>query len=368
MKKAILCALIGLASITMVGCGNNSAKALTNLDKQLEKVEQTVSSTSSSEVSEVSPSVYYKSNQSSSSLQYYKSQSFQNMTREEEVRQQVLSLNAYLKSSSKNNIKLTKADSEAIKNLSNDLGKYTTQLSKTKSEIKKNVNSIKNLSKSSKNQTATESSYIMLNNNMNNRYICLCNIYNNLERIYILLGEDNLISDEQNSNSSEVTQKDENNENDKKTFKKNIDSYVNNGYKTKQNSTSETNSQQNNINSYPQYPVYPYGTPYYNGYNMPGGYNMYNGYGYNGFDFNNGIGYNGIFGGNRFNMGRNTDTFYPLNRNIDTYKFAPNMNGNNFYITASTDNENEIDENDDTNQINIEIEETNIDATCEDCE
>ncbi len=79
----------------------------------------------------------------------------------------------------------------------------------------------------------------------------------------------------------------------------------------------------------------PYGqtaspAPYYpNGY----GYSPYNMYGYGNNYFNGMYGYNGLYN-NQFNPSRNTDTFYSLNRNIDTYRFNPNIAAGNMQNNA----------------------------------
>ena len=62
MKKILLSLLCIFVAILMVGCSSSSdAKALKELENQLAKTESVVSSTSTSEVSEVSPKLNYSS-------------------------------------------------------------------------------------------------------------------------------------------------------------------------------------------------------------------------------------------------------------------------------------------------------------------
>lgn len=349
MKKLAIAFLLLLSSITMVGCSNKSTKALSSFDNQLDYVEEIVGSTNSSEVSEVSPSVIYSSQLSRHAIQDNQAVAYNNLTREEEIRAQVLALSAYLKSFSCDKLKLNKSQSQALNNLSNNIKKYTSQLKNTKSEVKSQVTSIKKGLKNNKTSTeAIKSSYTTLNNSMNERYVCLCNIFNNLEQAYIIVYKDCENIKSQPSNQTQIekdsAQTDENKinkaqdnintEKENKTFKKNIDSY-------NFDRPIKENKQNNQYNSYYQYPVQnrmpynmqnlPYGqttytAPYYpNGY----GYSPYNNmYGYGNNYFNGMYGYNGLYN-NQFNPSRNTDTFYSLNRNIDTYRFNPNITAGN---------------------------------------
>lgn len=360
MKKIFVSLLATSTALLLAGCSNNSdSQALTTLNNQLSRVDEIVSSTSSSEVSEVSPTIIYDNTTTQNSIQNHRAYSYSNMTREEKIRQNILALNGYLKNCTQNEIKLGKQKASAIQSLSSNISKYVTDLNGTKAEVKASVNKIKkNLNNVTKiNIDEAESAYISLHNSMNERYAYLCNIYDNLEQACILIcgscdycnnydncencndiSSQNTYNSNSNNNYAQTNSNNNNNnyndynnnsiisENNNKSqdkkFKKNIDSYA----------PTNDNSNINNINqqSY-NYQTAPYN--YYDnntlnnnyGYNVNGfnGYNGYNGYGYG---YNNG--YYGYNARNRFNPNRNTDTFYAYGRNIDTYRYNPNYNYN----------------------------------------
>ena len=153
---------------------------------------------------------------------------------------------------------------------------------------------------------------------------------------------------EQTTNTTENTKT-------KQRFKKNIDTYnnqINNDEVTniEQPQNIVGNNNTNYINR-PQPRVYGNGRR-----NNMQGYNQYGQYG-NGYGYNNWQ-YDGMPYRNQVtNPGRNTDTFYPYRRNIDTYRYNPNYNGyyhQNQYIAPA------INANEQTNEVITEN--TNIDA------
>ena len=109
------------------------------------------------------------------------------------------------------------------------------------------------------------------------------------------------------------------------TFTPNIDTYRNNTQK------DDVNKSNNTLNNNGYNADNGYNKPYrpevqYNSNNFNRAYNNY-GYGYNGNGgYNNGFGYNGYgYGYNTpFNPNRNTDTYAPFARNIDTYRYNNN--------------------------------------------
>ena len=314
MKKITLTLIMILLALTLCGCNNKNSKAYTAFNEQLDNVESVVSSTNSSEISDVSSSMIYNENQSLSKINYYKTLSNNNMYREEEIRQQILALNGYLKSCN-NNLKLNKSQLNALKNVTSNLKKVTKELKNTKSDIKSTVSSIKKDNKTSKNDASIESDYLILNNHLDERYVCMLNIYNNLNFACDILCENHTNFDQpvyriEPQNTVKEENKAENDKEDSKKFKKNIDSY-NQAYKDNQENKK-----------YPYQTMMP-NNPYMNNRYFGGKYGMNN---YNMYNGMYGYGYNG-FG---FNPGRNTDTFYPFGRNIDTYRYNPNFfNGMN---------------------------------------
>ncbi len=376
LKKLALSVIIIFIAIVMFGCSNGSSKAIKSLNEELDNLSSVVSSTNSSEISDVSPIVFYSTNKTE--IDNYKALSSANMSREEEIRQRVLSLNSYIKSCCYDNLKLSKAQTNAVGNLTRDIKKYNQLLKNTKPEIKTTVDKIKkNLKNSNTNNVIAETAYLSLNNCMNERFVCLCNLYNNLEQAYILLCKDcencnnfnqnidnSFIEDknlEENRNENQIKQdsrienndekkiENEQNKNDK-LFKKNIDSYLRNDIeKINKNQSTNQNSQYanqnnqfvnqnpNNVGYYNYPPYYGYNRPYnapinnsYMPYNNPYGFGLNNGMFGNGY-LNNGMfgyPYGGMANGYFLNPNRNTDTFYAFNKNIDTYRLNPNAVNN----------------------------------------
>lgn len=120
-------------------------------------------------------------------------------------------------------------------------------------------------------------------------------------------------------NNSENTNNDTNNNKTQKGLVKNIDTYKANSGNASDNANlanNENNVNNNMIaNNRMRYPGNAYNRPYNNRpYNNPYYNNYYPSYGYN----------------RGFNPGRNTDTYYPLNKNIDTYRINPNGYNNEY--------------------------------------
>lgn len=313
MKKTLLFLFITLSAFSMFGCGKNDNKALLNFNKHLENTEAIIRNTSSSEIYEISPATNYETVDLSNPIQFYRANSYENMMREENVRQQILSVSAYIKNIPSEKIKLSKNKKDILKQLNKNLEKYSTLLNNTKEDIRLSVNTIKrNLVIGKINVQNAERAYIMLNNSMNERYTYLCNIYDNLQFAKELINEDLSL---ENSTSNEEIQESA----DSNTTKKNIDSFGNSNTNiNEQEATQDENLQYNNLRNR---------------------------------NFNNKYGYR-YYGYNRFNPNRNTDTFYPYKRNIDTYRFNPyyydNFNNYNNYnengIMPINNNQQELQE------------------------
>ena len=282
MKKIFLASLLSILGIAMVGCGTSEkTKSLNQLTNYVSDVESVVDSTSSTEINSVSPIAINK--YASSRLQEDKNKSYTNMLREEEMRQDVLKMCNFVKSSIKNTSALTNGQAAAIKNLNVSLKRNSANLTNTKNAVKKAVNKL-NKYKTGQIDEA-ESSYVELDNLMQERALYLSNLQATLENVCEILG--NSCCDVQSNSTVQNT--DENKSSN--TIKNNIDSY-------------NTTVEKNNSNEAQQT-----GNEYY--YTNP--YNNKNNYYY----ANN----------RRFNPNRNTDTFYPRVRNIDTYRFNPYGNG-----------------------------------------
>lgn len=286
MRKSLLVLALS-ASLLLAGCTANSSQTLNQLSSQIDSTAAFVETTSSSEVSTVSPSIEFDANSTPSNIQTYKATAYQNMIKEESMRQDILSISAAIKSCTGSNCKLTKSQTKAITTLNNNLNKYTTQLKNTIPYVKSNVNKItKSLSLGENgNRAEAESYYISLNNNMNDRYAYMSNLYANLQEIYNIVCCCNCQQNENNCQQEEITTQESTPVGDNS----NIDTF--------------TNSANNTPPAIPTPSIQPAS---YNGYN---------------YTYNRGT----------FNPDRNTDSFYPRIRNIDTYRINPNSYYNGYY-------------------------------------
>ena len=403
MKKIIISSVCMIMALTMTGCAsNNETQALENVNAQVNKVYSVVNSTGMNETSEVSPAGTYNDNTANNQLSSLRGRSYQNMIEEDYLRQEALELCNCLKDASANKYKLGKQNVAALKSLTVDLDKYATLLEETKPEVKDQVKAIKKHTqfKSLDMQQAT-SSYNSLNNVMTERRAYLDNLINTMNEIENILqnsqvedgsntknitqnsnitdtnqinNSENLIDGENDITDDNSTNQDVNQENTnyshrrfhrhnrwrkrneqtqyyrpenqtqeqttnttentktKQRFKKNIDTYNN-----QINNNEVTNiDQPQNINR-PQPRVYGNGRR-----NNMQGYNQYGQYGNGYYGYNNWQ-YDGMPYRNQVtNPGRNTDTFYPYRRNIDTYRYNTNYNGyhpQNQYIAPANTNE-----------------------------
>ena len=339
MKIIYLYALIPLLLISLSGCSENDSQVMNNISSQIEKTSGVVNSTNSNEVNTVS--IRYDDN--TLPIIQVKNTAYLNMLYEEELRQDVLEMTAVLKMKQNKNYKLGKSKSNAINHLLKNVEYYTNNLSKTKKDVKEKVNDItKYTSVKSVDGNLARSSYLELNNLMQERATYLTNIRNALVEINNIIDDDKVFYNQKADNLIENNTKTHNNEleseknspnvvkNDKETIK-NIDTF--------DNSANDYANETQNYNRELEYnKEYNFIRPPYN--QMQNNPNFY----YNGYR------------NTLFNPNRNTDTFYPRISNIDTYRYNPYYNGywgngyyganynSNYYNNTSihTSSENEI--------------------------
>lgn len=322
MKKIILASVCSLLALTAVGCSsNNETQALNNLSSKLDRVSAIVSSTSTTEVNTVSPMQFSRNMTQSSRYNAYG-----NMMREEDLRQEVLATTGYLKGSLEKKYKLGKSKTKALVYLTDSLENSITELAGTKLSVRNAVNKIQRYSSNPQNMDSNiaNSSYTELNNLMQARAIYLSNLQNTMDEICNILNDSVIeenetevsnndqiqISNEKVNQSNKQTSSNNKNEQKDNTIRKNIDTYNN---KIINNEKSNNNEYENNVANKEFYSD--------NRINNDGYYSNYTNAPYNNYLNRN----------YRFNPNRNTDTFYPRVRNIDTYRFNPNYNGNPYY-------------------------------------
>ena len=119
-KKLFVYSLAVLSLFAMTGCSNSQAQALTTLENQTERVDNIIAQSEIDDISSVSPSSVYNT-QGYSVINNHRVNSYNNMTREEILKEEVKNLNSSLKCCLKNNVKLSKSQANSIKTLSNNL-------------------------------------------------------------------------------------------------------------------------------------------------------------------------------------------------------------------------------------------------------
>lgn len=295
MKKLILGITGVLLSVVLMACGTSTSDAtLTSLANQLDETSNTISS-----MQTANPSVLALSNdttQSVSSQIYQNAQNTQkNLLNEEYYKTDILQETAKIKNHLNKNLKLSKAQISAIKDLTSSLAKYTNSVSYTQSEMKNAIKSMSSMKKNvDKNADKINAKLNKIACNSNARSSYYENILNTLAELENCLNLETQ-SNTQNANQNNSTnQSSQNYAKTQNTLPKNIDTYISTGDENTENNTDQASSSPDTTNFH-----------YANNFRHPpyyvGGYgNVYNRY-------------------ERFNPNRNTDTYGPMTRNIDTY-------------------------------------------------
>lgn len=361
MKKILIASLCSLLALTAVGCSNtNETQTLNNLNAQLDRVNTVVAGTSTTEVNSVSPIQLDYSQPSQ--IQSIRKTAYNNMMREEELRQEVIGTINYLKSSLNKKYKLGKSKNSALRSLTQNLDTHTTSLGYTKQSVRQNVAKIQRYTNAQNSDSnITRSAYNELDNLMQARAVYLENLQNTMNEICNIL-DSSVVTEEnktqnnlQNSKSFNTNNFDYNTQSKpnyerRNTIRRNIDTY-NNQIKNNENVEEDDSSQEtsNISNNYYGYTNNPYYSNYNNYYN-----NLYN------RDY-------------RFNPNRNTDSFYPRVKNIDTYRFNPYgtnpyYNPNPYYNNYLFNQTNQAIPTNSQNNNRINNEENIIDKNdCENC-
>ena len=282
MKKIFLGITAVALTLTLAACGTSgSSAAITSLSNQLDETSNTVSNMQTVNTSDISLA---KSLESDGLLASTRNTQ-QALLNEELYKTDILEKTAELKSSLSKDLKLSKAQISAVKDLTTNLAKYTNSVSYSKSELSNTVKSISSLKKNvAKNSDRISAKLNRLACNSNSRSAYYENILNTLEEL------ENILPEASGTETNETTQ----------TKTKNIDTYAIEPQNAENSETadnadnSETTDDTENQTNCPNCQQYPINNPNY----RINGANRYF---------------------NRFNPNRNTDTYGPTLRNIDTY-------------------------------------------------
>jgi len=284
MKKFII-GMTGIAlCLCLTACGKSSTpSSVSNLSNQLDETANALSS-----ISAVSPTDIGISSTNKTDELYINSQlTQQSLLNEQYYKTEILDRTATLK----NNlceVSLSKMQKSAINDLTNTLNKYTSAIQNSKYEMNSSAKAISSMKKNTtKNEEKLKAKYNRLACNSNMRSAYYENILNTLDEIENCLNLNCQDCTPTPTQEQNVEQKDDTQT--QPTIKKNIDTYQN---EDKEQSETENLPQEDILP-----PSYNRKRKYYN----PNRYNTV----YNRF--------------NRFNPSRNTDTYGPNRRNIDSF-------------------------------------------------
>lgn len=294
MKKFFI-GMTGIAlCLCLTACGKSSnPSSVSGLSNQLDSTANALTS-----LSTISPTEINLTNSEKSELYEDSQLTQQALLNEQYYKTEILDRSAMLKNNL-GDITLSKAQKSALGDLTNTLNKYTNSIVNTKYEMNSSAKAISSMKKdTSKNEEKLRAKYNRLACNSNMRSAYYENILNTLNEIENCLNlncknckemeEPNHAEQQTNDNSQKET-----NENDKTStkpkLKKNIDTYQN------QNDTNDNTSYDDEIELLPERNTRKHR------YNNPNKANTI----YNRFE--------------RFNPSRNTDTYGPNRRNIDSF-------------------------------------------------
>lgn len=325
MKKIFLGVMAVTLSLALTACGTSANSAtITNLGNQLDETANTVSNIQTVNPTDLNltknmletMSLNTPNNKLYSNA--YNTQ--QNLINEEYYKTDILKKTANIKNSLSKDIKLSKAQITAVKDLTSSLAKYTNSIAYTQGEMTNAIKSISSMKKNiDKNYDKINAKLNRLACNSNSRSSYYENLLNTLEQLETCLDvEDNTTFqniqtlDNETDNSGNTLDTKENEQYDTNN---NIDTYRHGNKKHKKRkscpdcqSNYPSNYDINNARNYNQlYNPNAINNSVYNNQAVPYG-NIYNRF-------------------NRFNPSRNTDTYGPTMRNIDTYGYNSANNG-----------------------------------------
>ena len=322
-NKILLGGLSLLLCLTMTACGNsNENTAINSLSNQLDRTNNSVAS-----IKEISESDFdiaedvmdkFADENYADNLQRNINITKNALLQEQLYKQEVLDKTAKIKNYlSRDDIKLAKKQTSALKDLTNSLSKYNYNVAYSGNEYNstfRNYNSMKRYA--DRNTYRLNAKLNKLACNSNARCSYYENLLNTLNQVENVLGIQDDNTQLPNTIIDNKTQTDNNSIIENQNNKTNIDSYQNDKNSTdfntintiddrkKESINNDNIDNQQNINA--------------NNQNNPTNQN----YQRNRYQYNN-LGRRNIF-----NPNRNTDTYGPMNRNIDTYR-DNNYNGLN---------------------------------------
>ena len=334
MKKVFLVSALCLtSSLFLFGCGNGQDASLTNLANQLDLLNNTVNSVSRTAQEIPSLSSLTKEQAINYSGIYQSTKDI--VANQNCYKTAILTKTNLIKNKIANKeLKLTSQNIKALTDLTQSLSRDTKRLNETKSEFKNSITDInKSISSNKASISQVNAKLNKLSNCMETQdcyYKNLLNTLNNIENIMEIYDDSFDFSNLNLPPKQFDKEKADSQDFEKLFYQYMLNQNLNNENKdeNKKDEKEPTNSSYNQVNAYPVNPYYGYYggyNPYFYGNNMGQNYMPY---GY----------YNGYYNF-RTNPYRNTDTYAPYMRNIDTYRAPTGMRNNQNQSTPVFNNE-----------------------------
>ena len=298
MKKIILTMAIMLMCISLAGCGASNSSTITNLGNQIDETANVISSIESVNPTDLNLSkemlntIAIKENSSAIYDNVIATQ--QTLLAEEYFKTDILNTTARIKNTLSKDIKLSKAQSTALKELTDNLSKYTNSVAYTKNDMESTLKNISSLKKNaSKNADRINAKLNRLACNSNSRSSFYENILSSLNQIENYL---NIPQEDKQEQPDEIQLANQDSQTQNLKNEQNTNQLANSPY-TRFNSNNINRMRFGygyGMNGGYTMPVAPYG----NGYGMYGyGNAMYGANGMNNMYFPNEM---GMYGGYNF--------------------------------------------------------------------
>ncbi len=322
MKKIILGATAVALCVCLTACGNSQSNAtMTSLSNQLDETSNAISNMQTVNPADInltkSMLETIATQDNSDAIYDNVINTQQTLLNEEYYKTDILNKTSKIKNCLNKDIKLSKTQVSAVKDLTSNLNKYTNSIVYSKSEMNSSVKSIASMKKNvEKNSDKINAKLNRLACNSNSRSSYYENLLNTLNEIDSCLGLK--CEESEKLDSAPVKNEDTQTESTQKGLTKNIDTYLSPTTENAPTNQEENNQEYNCPNCSPI--VTPYNDGCMNNQCAPinnpvYGNNVYNRY-------------------NRFNPNRNTDTYGPTYRNIDSFGnglYGYGMYGNGAY-------------------------------------
>ncbi|MBE7076233.1 MAG: hypothetical protein E7375_04150 [Clostridiales bacterium] len=185
MKKILIGTTAVALSVLLVGCGSSANNAtITNLGNQLDATANTISKVQTVNPSDITLSRTALDKIATNQMYRNMANTQDALKHEEFYKTEILDKTAQIKNCLDNNVKLSKAQQTAVKDLTDSLGRYTNSVAYTRNELSNTIKNISSLKRNpAKNADKIGAKLNKLSCNSNARSCYYENILNTLEEL-----------------------------------------------------------------------------------------------------------------------------------------------------------------------------------------